>query len=405
MTTATEYKLFNENSLTQEHGRFLKEFGGRNLKSSAEQGQMLKLFDNTRHVMKSEGTSSGDVAQYDTVLLNLLRRTIPNLVGTKLIGQQVMKTPNAVIFAQRVLYGDNPSTGTETWNANRPDVNQSGTGGGAGMATSIAETLGTAVVDPTAVTATTPIIELPAWGKMSMKIDKISVEAKTRALKANFTNELVEDFRALFGGDAYSELAQILQGEIMAEIDYEILAFISSQAKVGTAINVATATDGRWAAEKYLGLVRLLDRNGNIIGQETRRGRATWIVTTPDVAAALEMTGKIHNDYEYYGGDQPEVNVTGLTYVGKLARKYDLYIDPYAVSGTDWAILGYKGSDMDAGAYYCPYVPMTMYTGQGEDTFNPKIGFKTRYGLVHNPYASGVAAANPYFRKIAITNL
>ncbi len=395
-------KLFNESALKDFEKDFLRMEGAGRIKSARQQAQMLQLLNN----MKKEANTSADIAQYDTVLINLLRRTMPNLVATNLLGVQTMKAPTSLVFAQRVFYGDNPSApgAVETWRNARPDVTKSGTALGTAMATAVGEALGTQVVDPTAAGPTTPVVESPAWGRMSTKIDKIQVTAATRALKTHMTQEMIQDLSALHGIDAVSEMTGVLQGELMAEIDYELLAWIQSQATVGTAININTDTDGRWSAEKYLGLIRLLDRQSNLIGQQTRRGRATWIVTTPDVAGALEMTGKIHNDYEY-GADSMDVNVTGITYVGKLAKKYDVYIDPYATPGTNFALLGYKGSDTDAGGFYCPYVPLSFHQTKDPQTFEEILGVKTRYGIVHNPYASGAAGANPYFRSVAITNL
>lgn len=384
------------------------------IKSSAKKKAMVRILENSvkeniinpNGRMVSEETKTGDIAKFDPVLIALLRRTQPNLVGTNLLGLQPMTGPTGLIFAQRVYYG-NPSGGTETWNANRPDVNRSGDGTGVGMSTAALEALGANRVVNTsdAGSSTDPVIVSNPWGEMSMGISSIPVTAKGRALKAHFTHELAQDLKNIHGLDAESELATILQGEIIAEIDYEILAFIQTQAKNGGTINVTADTDGRWSVERYQGLVRLLDRQSNIIGQETRRGRATWIVTTPDVAGALELAGKLNMFADRDFGIN-EVNVTGLTYAGKLANKWDVYIDPYASSGTNWATLGYKGTnEYDAGGYYAPYTPLEFYKGQGEDSFQPRIGFKTRYGIVHNPYASGVSGQNPYFRTVTISNL
>lgn len=380
------------------------------IKSHAKRKNLIRVLENTNREMggrllQTETTLTGDIAKYDPVLIALLRRTQPNLVTSGLVGVQPMTGPTGLIFAQRVYYGD-AAGGTETWNANRPDVNRSGNGAGAGMSTAALEALGAnRAVDATSSSTQEQIFVANPWGEMSMGISSISVTAKGRALKAHFTHELAQDLRAIHGLDAESELATLLQGEIISEIDYEILAYIQSQAKSGGTINVTADTDGRWSVERYQGLIRLLDRQSNIIGQETRRGRATWIVTTPDVAGALELAGKLNMFAERdFGID--EVNVTGLTYVGKLAGKWDVYIDPYATSGTNWATLGYKGAnEYDAGVYYAPYTPLEFYRGQGEDSFQPRIGFKTRYGLVHNPYASGTSGQNPYFRTVTITNL
>lgn len=373
------------------------------IRNASTKKNLIAVLENTQTYL-NENTRTGDIAKYDPVLIALLRRTMPNLVGHNLVGVQPMTGPTGLVFAQRVYYGD-ANGGVETWNQNRPNVNHTGDGTGQGLTTANAELLGVGrhVNTSDAGAAVDPVIVTTQWPEMSMGISSIQVTARTRALKAHFTHELAEDLKAIHGLDAETELATILQGEVGAEIDYEILNFVDAQAKPGGTIDVTADTDGRWSVERYLGLVRLLDRQSNIIGQETRRGRATWIVTTPDVAGALEMAGKIQSAFEF--GDQ-NVDVTGITFVGRLAGKWDLYIDPYATPGTNWALMGYKGTNnYDAGAYYCPYTPMTFYRGQGEDTFQPRIGFKTRYGLIHNPYATGVSAQNPYFRKMSITNL
>jgi len=387
--------------------KVIKTEGAPEIKNRTVRNNLLHLLENTRQHL-AEGTVTADVAKYDPVLIALLRRTMPNLVANNLVGVQPMTGPSGLVFAQKIHYR-NPTTGvrTETWNANRPDVNRSGDGAGNGMATASAEVLGQNLHVNTsdAGAAQDPVVQTNPWDEMDMTIAQIQVVAKTRALKSHFTNELAEDLRAIHGLDAETELATILQGEIQAEIDYEILAFLRAQAVAAGTININTDTDGRWSVEKYMGLIRLLDRQSNLIGQTTRRGRATWIVTTPDVAGALEMAGKVNMYADRNMGDL-NVDVTGITYVGKLANKWDLYIDPYAASGTNWALLGYKGNNnYDAGAFYCPYTPLTFYKGQGDESFQPRIGFKTRYGLVHNPYASGVSGANPYFREVSITNL
>lgn len=374
------------------------------IESNTRRKQLVALLENaTQHIRSEASNRTGDIAKYDPVLISLLRRTMPNLVGNRLVGVQPMTGPTGLVFAQRVYYGD-PSTGTETWNQNRPDVTHTGTAGGEGLLTADGELLG---VDKETTDSGSgfphPVSQVNPWPEMTMGIDSIEVRARTRALKSTFTHEMVEDLRSIHGLDAETELATILQAEVQAEIDYEILAFVDSQAKNGGTINIQTDTDGRWSAERYVGLIRLLGRQSNIIGQETRRGRATYIVTTPDVADALEMTGRVDTSFTY--GDL-NTDVTGITMVGRLAGKWDLYIDPYATSGTDWALLGYRGTnDYDAGGYYCPYTPMTFYRANGEDSFQPRIGFKTRYGLIHNPYAPGTAGQNPYFRKVDITNL
>ncbi len=374
-------------------------------KNRTQKNHLIQVLENTRHAL-TESTVTADVAKYDPVLIALLRRTMPNLVANNLVGVQPMTGPTGLVFAQKIHYL-NPTTGsrTETWNANRPDVNRAGDGAGNGMSTAAAEILGKNFEVDATGGANEPVIQSNPWDEMDMTIAQIQVTAKTRALKSHFTNELAEDLRAIHGLDAETELATILQGELQAEIDYEILAYLRAQAVAAGTINVNTDTDGRWSVEKYMGLIRLLDRQSNLIGQQTRRGRATWIVTTPDVAGALEMAGKVNMYADRNMGDL-NVDVTGITYVGKLANKWDLYIDPYAASGTNWALLGYKGNNnYDAGAFYCPYTPLTFYKGQGDESFQPRIGFKTRYGLVHNPYASGSSGANPYYREVSITNL
>jgi hypothetical protein len=398
------YKLFNEARLKNEDAKFLAQIGGGQIKNEASQKKLLSIWHNYNAEMKKEATVAADVAAYQGILISLLRRTMPNLVGTQLIGNQVQATPDALIFCQRAYYGDDTTTGVETWNGTRPDVTRSGTALGSGLATSVAEALGTQVVDATSASTTAPVIEFPSWGKMSTKIDKILVTAKTRALKANMTLEFIEDLKNVHGVDGEAMVAEMLQGEIISEIDYEILAFIVSQAKVGAAIDVATLP-GQWDGHKYSALARRIQNQANIVGQETRRGVANWLVTTPDVATALSSTDKMSVDHNYFEGGRSDVNVTGLTYVGRLNTGLDVYQDPYATPGTNWGVVGYKGSDIDAGAFYSVYSPLQLIKGQSEDGLQPKLGVKTRYGLVHNPYASGLAGGNQYFRQFAINNL
>lgn len=367
----------------------------------------------------SGATAGGPVAGYDPVLISLVRRAMPNLIAYDIAGVQPMTGPTGLIFAMRSKYnkmngGANTATSPEAF-YNEADTDWSGTGvhanklgegsetTGVGMATADAEALGSTG---------------NAFAEMAFSIEKVAVEAKSRALKAEYTTELAQDLKAIHGLDAESELANILSSEIMVEINREVVRTIYSNAKQG-ANNTSVAgtfdldvdANGRWSVEKFKGLMFQIEREANQIAKDTRRGKGNIVICSSDVASALQMAGVL--DYTpALNSNALNVDDTGNTFAGVLNGRFKVYIDPYA--GANYLVVGYKGaSTFDAGLFYCPYVPLQMVRAIGENSFQPKIGFKTRYGMVANPFAEGSAqglgrlqaGTNLYYRRIAVTNL
>ena len=409
-------------------------------------------------------SSSGDqsVAGFDPVLISLIRRAMPNLVAYDLAGVQPMSGPTGLIFAMRARY-DGPGTGNAETFFNEVNPNQSGTGGandvsGAGPTltgdnpavlndgfTGSNEATVQGYYDNGAPMSTQDSEALdsdgnaPDFREMGFSIEKISVTAKSRALKAEYSIELAQDLRAIHGLDAESELANILSSEILAEINREIVRTIYKSAKRGAQHDTATAgtfdldvdSNGRWSVEKFKGLMFQIERDANAIARETRRGKGNMIMCSADVASALAMAGALDYAPAIEGNNRLAVDETGNTFAGILNGRYRVYIDPYATitrggsaasgnSGNQYYVIGYKGSSpYDAGLFYCPYVPLQMVRSVGQDDFQPRIGFKTRYGVVLNPFAKGYdstltnsdpqAAANlstnVYYRRVSVANL
>ena len=410
-------------------------------------------------------SSSGDqsVAGFDPVLISLIRRAMPNLVAYDLAGVQPMSGPTGLIFAMRARY-DGPGTGNAEAFFNEVNPNQSGTGGandvtGAGptltgdnpavlndaFAAGSNEATSQSYYDNGAPMSTQDSEALdsdgsaPDFREMGFSIEKISVTAKSRALKAEYSIELAQDLRAIHGLDAESELANILSSEILAEINREIVRTIYKSAKRGAQHDTATAgifdldvdSNGRWSVEKFKGLLFQIERDANAIARETRRGKGNMIMCSADVASALAMAGALDYAPAIEGNNRLQVDETGNTFAGILNGRYRVYIDPYATitrggtnssgnSGNQYYVIGYKGSSpYDAGLFYCPYVPLQMVRSVGQDDFQPRIGFKTRYGVVLNPFAKGYdstltnsdpqAAANlstnVYYRRVSVANL
>jgi hypothetical protein len=376
----------------------------------------------------SSDASTGSIDIYDPVLISLVRRSMPNLIAYDICGVQPMSGPTGLIFAMRSRF--RTQTGTEAL-FNEANTTFSGTNSGntigtlqtgespadlasgteytfgGGMTTAQAEALGDAAGN--------------AFNEMAFSIEKISVVAKSRALKAEYTMELAQDLKAVHGLDAEQELANILTTEILAEINREVVRTINQTASIGAQENVATAgifdldvdANGRWSVEKFKGLMFQLERESNAIAKATRRGKGNILICSSDVASALQMAGVL--DYTPALANNLQVDDTGNTFAGVLNGRIRVYIDPYfaATSGVHYATMGYKGaSAFDAGLFYCPYVPLQMVRAVGQDTFQPKIGFKTRYGMVANPFATSdadgaiaFAKKNIYYRRIAINNL
>ena len=364
---------------------------------------------------------TGGFAKFDPVLISLVRRAMPQLIAYDVCGVQPMTQPTGLIFAMKSRYAtqngtealfneadtDFSGTGTHagsTWN---PSSNTTGTG----LATSAAERLGQGGTGD------------GSFGAMAFSIEKRSVTAKTRALKAEYSIELAQDMKSVHGLDAEGELSNILSTEILSEINREVIRTIYKTAKVGAAVGTTTAgtfdldtdSNGRWSVEKFKGLLFQIEREANAIAQQTRRGRGNFIICSSDVASALAMAGVL--DYAPALNTSLNVDEASTTFAGVLNGKYKVYVDPYTANqGTSqFFVMGYKGtSAFDAGLFYCPYVPLQMVRAVDPNSFQPKIGFKTRYGLVANPFvqldnsdSDGALTAdvNYYYRKVAVTNL
>ena len=394
------------------------------------------------------GSGASPVAGFDPVLISLIRRSMPNLVAYDLAGVQPMSGPTGLIFAMRSKYST--QGGSETF---FDEVDTSFSGQNAGRSLTAGETdpnagLGTtqaqagtnpAALNPTGTASstaydvgqgmTTANAEAlsgtgdTAFNQMAFSIEKVTVTAKSRALKAEYSLELAQDLKAIHGLNAEAELANILSTEILAEINREVIRTIYKIAEPGAAANTATAgefdldidSNGRWSVEKFKGLLFQIERDANAIAQRTRRGKGNMIMCSADVASALTMAGVL--DYTPALNANLNVDDTGNTFAGVLQGKYRVYIDPYSANSpaaNQYYVVGYKGSSpYDAGLFYCPYVPLQMVRAVGENTFQPKIGFKTRYGMVANPFAEGTTAgagrlrvnSNRYYRRVTVKNL
>jgi len=365
----------------------------------------------------SSAAAGGPVAGYDPVLISLVRRAMPNLIAYDIAGVQPMTGPTGLIFAMRSKY--NAMSGNTSVEAfySEADTDFSGTGTHAtGLDGTTGQTTGTAM--QTAAAEALGSAGGGTFAEMAFSIEKVAVEAKSRALKAEYTTELAQDLKAVHGLDAETELANILQSEILAEINREVVRTIYTTAVAG-AVNTSVSgtfdldvdANGRWSVEKFKGLMFQIEREANQIAKDTRRGKGNIVICSSDVASALQMAGVL--DYTpALNSNALNVDDTGNTFAGVLNGRFRVYIDPYATG--NYLVVGYKGSSsFDAGLFYCPYVPLQMVRAVGQDTFQPKIGFKTRYGMVANPYAQGTtqglgaltANTNKYYRRIKVTNL
>jgi hypothetical protein len=387
------------------------------------------LLENTEVAMRSGDTyvpqslleaapanSTGDVQNYDPVLISLVRRAMPNLVAYDICGVQPMTGPTGLIFAMRSKYDDGAGTTSEAFYS-EADTDYSGTGTHANALGAGSETRGTGLV-----TADAEALGDGAgagFAQMSFSIEKVSVTAKSRALKAEYTTELAQDLKAIHGLDAETELANMLSAELLAEINREVIRTVYLNAKAGSQGGVATNgtfnldvdANGRWSVEKFKGLMFQIEKEANQIAKDTRRGKGNLIICSSDVASALQMAGVL--DYApALNSNNLNPDDTGNTFAGVLNGRFRVYIDPYA--GANYMVIGYKGaSAFDAGLFYCPYVPLQMVRAVGENSFQSKLGFKTRYGMVSNPFSQGLtvgsgaltANTNVYYRRTAVINL
>ena len=376
------------------------------------------------------GSAPNNIGTFDPVLISLVRRAMPNLIAYDIAGVQPMTGPTGLIFAMKSKYSSQSGTealyneadtdfsGTGTHEADPTglqgvtDTDTDGTiadhdvvsGFGSGLGTAAAERLGVGESGD------------GSFGEMAFTIEKATVTAKSRALKAEYTMELAQDLKAVHGLDAEGELANILSAEILAEINREVIRSILKTAKIGALqsstatsgiFDVATDSDGRWMVEKFKGLIMQLEREANVIAKETRRGKGNFVLCSSDVASALAAAGLL--DYTPALSANLNVDDTGNTFAGVLNGRMKVYIDPY--STVDFACVGYRGSNpYDAGLFYCPYVPLTMVKAVGENDFQPRMGFKTRYGMIANPYVAidgtlGTARTNQYFRIFRVDDI
>jgi hypothetical protein len=377
----------------------------------------------------SYGDTNG-FAKFDPVLISLVRRAMPQMIAYDVCGVQPMTQPTGLIFAMKsrytnqagneALFNEALSGNSGDGTATTPyDFTGSGTGAaiGHGLATNVGEALGQGGSGD------------GSFAAMAFTIEKTSVTAKTRALKAEYSIELAQDMKSVHGLDAEGELSNILSTEILAEINREVIRTIYNTAVQGAAVGTTTAgtfdldtdSNGRWSVEKFKGLMFQIEREANAIGEQTRRGRGNFIITSADVASALAMAGVLDYNSGLTGKNNLTVDDTSTTFAGVLNGKYKVYVDPYTsnVSATQFFVVGYKGaSAFDAGLFYCPYVPLQMVRAVDPNSFQPKIGFKTRYGLVANPFVDlddgtgtsamgGTITANKnyYYRKVKVTNL
>ena len=437
--------------LLENQERFLKE------QAAFDSGSMGNLMEATpTNAANAAGASggfggadaqnNGPTAGFDPVLISLIRRSMPNLMAYDLAGVQPMNGPTGLIFAMRSRYS--AQDGTEAF-FNEADTAFSGqdagldetagfTGGGVGMGTTSQTGSNPSLLNPTATADETAYnvgqgmvtgdaenlggTGSDAFNEMAFSIEKVTVTAKSRALKAEYSLELAQDLKAIHGLNAEAELANILSTEILAEINREVIRTVYKVAESGAQTNVATAgafdldvdSNGRWSVEKFKGLIFQIERDANAIAQRTRRGKGNMILCSADVASALTMAGVL--DYTPALNANLNVDDTGNTFAGVLQGKYRVYIDPYSanLAADQYYVVGYKGSSpYDAGLFYCPYVPLQMVRAVGENTFQPKIGFKTRYGLVANPFAEGTTESlgrlavnrNRYYRRVKVQNL
>ena len=379
------------------------------------------------------------IANWDPILISLVRRAMPSLIAYDICGVQPMTGPTGLIFAMKARYTTQSGTEALYNEANTYFAGQKMAANGTqvstqvgadvlkamsaanynvntGLSTIAAESLGDSAAD--------------AFAQMAFSIEKSTVTAKSRALKAEYTMELAQDLKAIHGLDAETELANILSAEILAEINREVVRTIYINSKQGAFANTAspgifdlnTDSNGRWSVEKFKGLMFSMERDANVIARDTRRGKGNIMICSADVASAMTMAGLL--DYQSALQDNLNVDSTGNTFAGVLNGRLKVYVDPYANMGvpysasgatsTQYYVVGYKGtSPYDAGLFYCPYVPLQMVRAVGEQSFQPKIGFKTRYGMQVNPFAQasaqtdgpGARDANVYYRRVQVANL
>ena len=434
---SADEKLMEKWSPVLEHGdvpsiddRYKKAVTARLLENQEDALREERVQQSFGQIDEAHANATGsNIANFDPVLISLVRRAMPNLIAYDIAGVQPMSGPTGLIFAMKSKFST--QGGTEAL-FNEADSGFSGTGtqeaGSTGLeGVTDADTDKTIADEDTTHTLGTGLPTSTAeqrgmqggaganFGEMAFSIEKSTVTAKSRALKAEYTMELAQDLKAIHGLDAEGELANILSAEILAEINREVVRTVLVKAKLGAQqanatikgiFNLSSDSDGRWMAEKFKGLIMQIEREANVIAKETRRGKGNYVIVSSDVASALAASGML--DYSPAISANLNVDDTGNTFAGVLNGRVKVYIDPYAT--TDFVCVGYRGPNpYDAGLFYCPYVPLTMVKAVGEEDFQPRIGFKTRYGMVANPFVAadgtGTDRANPYFRIFRVDEM
>ena len=426
--------MFNSENLQEKWQPVLEHPDLTEIKDSYKRAVTSVILENQEKALKEDAAflaeavptnSVGEagVSNWDPILISLVRRAMPNLIAYDICAVQPMTGPTGLIFAMKSRIGtmqgaealfneaDSDFSGTGTHAGTNPAVLNDASPGtftsGTGMSTSAAEAKGDSGSNH--------------FAEMAFSIEKATVTATSRALKAEYTMELAQDLKAIHGLDAETELSNILSSEILAEINREVVRSIAKAAKVGAQTDTTTAgifdldtdSNGRWSVEKFKGLMFQIERDANVIAQETRRGKGNILITSSDVASALQMAGVL--DYTPALNNNLQIDDAGNTFAGVMNGRYRVYIDPYFANAAakQYYVVGYKGtSPYDAGVFYCPYVPLQMVRAVGENTFQPKIGFKTRYGLAQNPFATADATDvslgsndNVYYRRVQVANL
>ena len=445
------HNVISYDKLVEKWAPVLNEESAGTIKDAHRKAVTAAILENQEIALREEGmlqeaapaNNTANVANWNPVLIALVRRAMPNLMAYDVCGVQPMTGPTGLIFAMKSTFQKTKagvSNGDEALFNEAPvgysgdsATTGNGTGGPSGLSGVSDTDADNTLVDSGADYApylgdayTTAEAEAlgdatESFAEMGFTIEKATVTAKSRALKAEYSLELAQDLKAIHGLDAETEVANILSTEILAEINREVIRTINSQAKIGCRqsnintkgiFSLTNDADGRWSVEKFKGLIYQLEREANTIAKETRRGKGNFIICSSDVASALAAAGML--DYAPAMSTNLNVDDTGNTFAGVLSGKYRVYIDPYAIA--DYITVGYKGSNAyDAGLFYCPYVPLTMVRAVGENSFQPKIGFKTRYGMVSNPFVDvgnaanrdGLAAAkqNQYYRIFRVDNI
>lgn len=368
-----------------------------------------QLLENQEKALNEAGepvtsVNGGGVDNYDPILISLVRRMAPKLIAYDIVGVQPMTGPTGLVFAMKSKYNDNadPKLATEALH-NEADTSYSGKDTHSGT-----DPLGTYNTGNPLTTAEAEGSD--NWNEMTFTIDKTSVTAGSRQLKASYSMEIAQDLKAIHGLDAENELTSILSTEIITEINREVVRKLYTTAKLGTSFattpgtfDLDTDADGRWSVEKFKGLLFAIERDANAIAIDTRRGKGNFIVCSADVASALSLAGKLDSAPALQNGI--DVDPSGATFAGTMmGGRVRVYVDPYVT--VDFYVVGYKGQNAyDAGFFYCPYVPLQLVRAVNQDTFQPLVGFKTRYGMVANPFTSLASRSNSYYRISAVTNL